>query len=84
MHQSAEYGMASHWAYVDGEKQSIAPSNNWLYASGNDLYNTPWLSSIKEWQDDVVCLRDFVDCVRRELFGKWEFAFLRNGKKMLN
>ena len=46
----------------------------------NDLYNTPWLSSIKEWQDEVLCSRDFVDCVRRELLGKRVFVFLRNGK----
>lgn len=50
----------------------------------HDLYNTPWLSSIKEWQnegqDDNFCSRDFVDCVRRELLGKRAFVFLRNGK----
>jgi GTP pyrophosphokinase len=38
------------------------------------------LSSIKEWQEDVVCSRDFVDSVRRELLGKRVFVFLRNGK----
>lgn len=45
-----------------------------------ELYNTPWLSSIKEWQQDSVNSRDFVDCVRRELLGKRVFVFLRNGK----
>jgi len=69
MHHVAEYGMASHWAYKDGQKMQ----------NGN-LYKTPWLSSIKEWQDDVVSSRDFVDCVRRELLGKRVFVFLRNGK----
>jgi len=70
MHQVAEYGMASHWAYTDSKKRT----------DGGDVYNTPWLSSIKEWQDDVVCSRDFVDCVRQELLGKRVFVFLRNGK----
>lgn len=74
MHQVAEYGMASHWAYTDEKKRRS------LCSSQNELYNTPWLSSIKEWQDDVVCSRDFVDCVRRELLGKRVFVFLRNGK----
>lgn len=70
MHQVAEYGMASHWAYTDGKK------------SGNDLYNTPWLASIKEWQNENEKLnsRDFVDSVRSELLGKRVFVFLRNGK----
>ncbi|KAL7537533.1 hypothetical protein ACHAXR_007884 [Thalassiosira sp. AJA248-18] len=70
MHQVAEYGMASHFAYKDEVKRS----------NSGRVFNTPWLSSIKEWQQDTVCSRDFVDCVRRELLGKRVFVFLRNGK----
>lgn len=70
MHQVAEYGMASHWAYT-GEKRGMDRS---------ELFNTPWLSSIKEWQHDVLCSRDFVESVRQELLGKRVFVFLRNGK----
>jgi GTP pyrophosphokinase len=69
MHQVAEYGMASHWLYTDSKRRN----------RGN-LYNTPWLSSIKEWQNDRISSRDFVDAVRRELLGKRVFVFLRNGK----
>ena len=71
MHQVAEYGMASHWSYTDEKKRSNSKTG---------LFNTPWLSSIKEWQDDTMCSRDFVDCVRRELLGKRVFVFLRDGK----
>lgn len=71
MHQVAEYGMASHWAYTDNKKMKM---------TNQDVYNTPWLSSIKEWQDDSINSRDFVDSVRRELLGKRVFVFLRNGK----
>jgi GTP pyrophosphokinase len=69
MHQVAEYGMASHWAYTDGKRRN----------NGN-VYNTPWLSSIKEWQNETLNARDFVDSVRNELLGKRVFVFLRNGK----
>ena len=69
MHQVAEYGMASHWAYTDSKRRKM-----------DSLYNTPWLASIKEWQDDSINSRDFVDSVRRELLGKRVFVFLRNGK----
>ena len=62
--------ISSKWAYKD-EKQR---------KTSLELYNTPWLSSIKEWQQDSVNSRDFVDCVRRELLGKRVFVFLRNGK----
>jgi GTP pyrophosphokinase len=71
MHQIAEYGMASHWSYTDEKKRSNSKAG---------LFNTPWLSSIKEWQEDAMCSRDFVDCVRRELLGKRVFVFLRDGK----
>ena len=73
MHQVAEYGMASHFAYKDEMKRNGGNSKG-------ELYNTPWLSSIKEWQQDTVCSRDFVDCVPRELLGRRVFVFLRNGK----
>ena len=72
MHQVAEYGMASHWAYTDDKRRSLG--------SRQELYNTPWLSSIKEWQNDILSARDFVDSVRSELLGKRVFVFLRNGK----
>jgi len=71
MHQVAEYGMASHWAYKD-----VTQRQN----GGEYLYNTPWLSSIKEWQNEKLNARDFVDSVRSELLGKRVFVFLRNGK----
>eukprot|EP00557_Chaetoceros_sp_GSL56_P002190 CAMPEP_0176500764 /NCGR_PEP_ID=MMETSP0200_2-20121128/13769_1 /TAXON_ID=947934 /ORGANISM="Chaetoceros sp., Strain GSL56" /LENGTH=1203 /DNA_ID=CAMNT_0017899541 /DNA_START=518 /DNA_END=4125 /DNA_ORIENTATION=+ len=74
MHRIAEYGMASHWAYKDEQKRDASNQPN------RELYNTPWLSSIKEWQNEALCSRDFVDCVRRELLGKRVFVFLRNGK----
>lgn len=75
MHQVAEYGMASHWAYTDEKRRSPSSRNN-----PDGLYFTPWLSSIKEWQKDRISSRDFVDSVRRELLGKRVFVFLRNGK----
>mmetsp|Transcript_15256 Transcript_15256/g.38431 ORF Transcript_15256/g.38431 Transcript_15256/m.38431 type:complete len:1088 (-) Transcript_15256:394-3657(-) len=71
MHQVAEYGMASHWAYTDEKRRTN---------SNEDIYNTPWLSSIKEWQNEKLNARDFVDSVRNELLGKRVFVFLRNGK----
>ncbi|GAX21653.1 GTP diphosphokinase / guanosine-3',5'-bis(diphosphate) 3'-diphosphatase [Fistulifera solaris] len=74
MHQVAEYGMASHWAYTDEKRRSPSSRNP------DGLYFTPWLSSIKEWQKDRISSRDFVDSVRRELLGKRVFVFLRNGK----
>lgn len=74
MHQVAEYGMASHWAYTESKRTKNGPDG------GMELYKTPWLSSIKEWQNDRISSRDFVDSVRRELLGKRVFVFLRNGK----
>lgn len=81
MHQVAEYGMASHWAYTERKRtQQRQRETSSAVADECDLYNTPWLSSIKEWQNDRISSRDFVDSVRRELLGKRVFVFLRNGK----
>jgi (p)ppGpp synthase/HD superfamily hydrolase len=71
MHQVAEYGMASHWAYTDEKRRQ---------GENVDIFNTPWLSSIKEWENETLNARDFVDSVRSELLGKRVFVFLRNGK----
>jgi len=79
MHQIAQYGMASHWSYID-EKKRASKRSSIVKDGTHDLYNTPWLSNIKEWQDEMLTSRDFVDCVRRELLGKRVFVFLRNGK----
>jgi GTP pyrophosphokinase len=73
MHQVAEYGMASHWAYMDEKRRKKSGSHE-------ALFSTPWLSSIKEWQKDSITARDFVESVRNELLGKRVFVFLRNGK----
>ncbi|GMH73585.1 hypothetical protein TrRE_jg11628, partial [Triparma retinervis] len=69
MHRVAEVGMAAHWAY-QSYKRGV----------GSEDFDTPWLSSIKEWQQDHINSRDFVESVRRELLGKRVFVFLRNGK----
>jgi len=75
MHQVAEYGMAAHWAYIDEKRRKDRNIKG-----GMDSFNTPWLASIKEWQNDRIDSREFVDSVRRELLGKRVFVFLRNGK----
>ena len=69
MHRVAEVGMAAHWAYQAYKR-----------GAGASDFDTPWLSSIKEWQQDIINSRDFVESVRRELLGKRVFVFLRNGK----
>ena len=56
MHRVAEVGMAAHWAY-QSYKRGV----------GSADFDTPWLSSIKEWQQDHINSRDFVESVRREV-----------------
>lgn len=56
MHRVAEVGMAAHWAY-QSYKRGV----------GSEDFYTPWLSSIKEWQQDHINSRDFVESVRREV-----------------
>ena len=62
MHHVAEVGMASHWAYQSTKRGSAL------------AFDTPWLSSIKEWQQDKMSSRAFVESVRKELLGKRVFV----------
>jgi len=73
MHRVAETGMAAHWHYSSVKRQV----GGFASQSG---FDTPWLKNIKEWENESVSSREFVESVRRELLGKRVFVFLRNGK----
>jgi (p)ppGpp synthase/HD superfamily hydrolase len=78
MHQVAEYGMASHWTYID-EIWHVGMNGSSALSRGDELYNTPWLLFMKEWQNDRISSCDFVDNICHELLGKRIVVFLHNG-----
>ncbi|NDI19079.1 MAG: bifunctional (p)ppGpp synthetase/guanosine-3',5'-bis(diphosphate) 3'-pyrophosphohydrolase, partial [Actinobacteria bacterium] len=51
MHERAEWGVASHWSYKDGEASS----------------DVDWLNRIIDWQDDVSDPRQFLESLKTDL-----------------
>ena len=68
MHRTAEYGIAAHWKYKEGEKSS------------NDLDSKlVWLRQILEWQNDSSDAKEFMDTIKLDLFSDEVFVFTPKG-----
>jgi GTP pyrophosphokinase len=68
MHESAEYGIASHWRYKEGGKRDEAYEKR-----------IKWLRSLMEWRQDVADAGEFVDAMRRDVFEDRVYAFTPRG-----
>ena len=68
MHRVAEYGIAAHWRYKEGEQK------------GNDLDNKfYWLRQILDWQSDTRDGKEFMDTLKTDLFSEEVFLFTPKG-----
>jgi guanosine-3',5'-bis(diphosphate) 3'-pyrophosphohydrolase len=67
MHRLAEYGVAAHWAYKEGGKDT-----------GFDE-KLSWLRSLLEWQSEVGDAESFVDTVKVDLFQDEVYVFTPKG-----
>ncbi|MCW8929460.1 MAG: GTP diphosphokinase [Gammaproteobacteria bacterium] len=57
MHKHAEYGVAAHWRYKEGGKQS-----------GHYEQKIAWLRQLLEWKDEEKDAGDFIDRFKSEVF----------------
>ena len=69
MHQMAEYGVASHWAYKEGG------SNR-----GRDAERFTWLRQILDWQREMKDPREFMSSLRYDLFQDEVYVFTPRGQ----
>lgn len=68
MHRVAEYGIAAHWRYKEGDQK------------GNDLDNKLyWLRQILDWQNDTRDGKEFLDTLKTDLFAEEVFLFTPKG-----
>jgi GTP pyrophosphokinase len=67
MHRNAEFGIAAHWKYKEGQGESPDDAK---YA---------WLSQLLEWQRDVADPHEFIDAVKVDLFPDEVFVFSPKG-----
>ncbi|MEY2609426.1 MAG: pyrophosphokinae [Actinomycetota bacterium] len=64
MHQRAEWGVAAHWAYKDG----------------NETPDIDWLNRIIDWQSDVVDPAQFMENLKTDLDQDEIFVFTPKGR----
>jgi GTP pyrophosphokinase len=69
MHRTAEFGVAAHWAYKDGDRA----------ADGRFDKKLSWLRLLMDWQKEVTDAESFVDAVRVDLFQDEVFVFSPKG-----
>lgn len=66
MHKTAEYGIAAHWKYKEG--------NTGKQQSNFDDKLT-WIRQLMDWQDDVADSREFIDVFKEEFSNEEVFVF---------
>ena len=68
MHRIAEYGIAAHWRYKEGN------------AKGDELdAKLTWLRQILDWQSDTRDSQEFIDTLKTDLFDDEVFLFTPKG-----
>ena len=70
MHQVAEYGIAAHWKYKEGDTSG---------KSSNDDIKLAWLRQSLEWQQDINDPKDFLETMKMDLFASQVFVFTPKG-----
>jgi len=67
MHQRAEWGVAAHWAYKDGDKR-------------DDRNDIDWLKRIIDWQEDIADPALFMQSLKTDLEQDEVFVFTPKGR----
>ncbi|MGE0598758.1 MAG: bifunctional (p)ppGpp synthetase/guanosine-3',5'-bis(diphosphate) 3'-pyrophosphohydrolase [Dehalococcoidia bacterium] len=68
MHRVAEYGVAAHWQYKEGNKNT-----------GKDEERIAWLRQLLDWQRDLAGDDDFVESVKTDIFHDQVFVYSPKG-----
>ena len=68
MHRKAEFGIAAHWRYKEGQKRDKDFEQRVAY-----------LRQMLEWQQDVETAQEFVDGLKNDVFGDRVYAFTPRG-----
>ena len=71
MHQVAEYGVAAHWAYKEGNKEKV--TNDPLQKQ------LDWFKDLIELQNETKDAKDFMNSVKGDIFGDKVYVFTPKG-----
>lgn len=70
MHRIAEYGIAAHWKYKEGNKSNT---------DAEDEQKLAWLRQALEWQKETDDSLEFLETLKVDLFDHQVFVFTPNG-----
>ncbi len=79
MHDQAEHGAASHWAYSDAKLKGVSDEkleNTSIIAEKSKL---DWVKQLVSWQDDIRDHEKFMEAVKFDAFAKRNFIFSPKG-----
>lgn len=68
MHRTAEYGIAAHWRYKEGDR-----------GDADFEQKLSWLRQLLEWQNDMRDAREFMETLKIDLFSDAVFVFTPKG-----
>jgi GTP pyrophosphokinase len=68
MHRIAEYGIAAHWRYKEGETDKVLDQK------------MAWLRQVLEWQSELKDARDFMESLKIDLVVDEVFVFTPKGR----
>ena len=71
MHKVAEYGVAAHWAYKEGNKEKV--TNDPLQKQ------LDWFKDLIELQNETKDAKDFMNSVKEDIFGDKVYVFTPKG-----
>lgn len=71
MHKVAEYGVAAHWAYKEGNKEKV--TNDPLQKQ------LDWFKDLIELQKETKDAKDFMNSVKEDIFGDKVYVFTPKG-----
>ncbi|GMA59849.1 GTP pyrophosphokinase [Alicyclobacillus fastidiosus] len=71
MHQTAEYGIAAHWVYKEGNASQRA--------EGDFAKKLAWFREVLEWQQDFRDAQEFMETLKIDLFSDQVFVFTPKG-----
>jgi GTP diphosphokinase / guanosine-3',5'-bis(diphosphate) 3'-diphosphatase len=76
MHEMAEFGVAAHWVYKQGQGPG---SDGAAEAQGGDA-KLKWLRSMLDWQQELSDPREFMETLRTDLYDDEVYVFTPKGQ----
>ena len=72
MHKTAEYGIAAHWKYKEGDNSTVSKEKDFDK-------KLVWLRDMLEWQKDTSDAHEFIEDFKIDLFSDEVFVFTPKG-----